>query len=262
MWASWNMKQVSVLGEFMDACTVPHFDSWELNYCFNKLSNNAGADYMMYQLINPQKSEIRGNSLPVKTKSSSGGEWKGVINGKGEYINTITLAMQPSGSGYWGYEMVDYRMGITFSCGRGSGVGCKDYWTEYCAKFCSVGNPLVKGGLVPAVPIFCETGKNCEPGSNSPEDWIVLRLEESGAPKPGPGPSANCPKPNKSPGNVCTPTGRWCHTCDVSEATITNDGNLCKLTATCKGANTAPSSVSFNPSSLYNIENKNGFLSL
>jgi hypothetical protein len=159
-WSNWSFNDVNILGKFMDAITVPYFSDWKLNFCFNRIADSEQADAIFYQLINPIKSEIKGNALTVDPLDINGNSWNGIINLDNKFINTICFCIQPNSSGLWAYEMTDFRINIKsancLSNNESDPNTCQEqYWNQYTNLFMHTGNPLTKI-FNTCIPHYCE----------------------------------------------------------------------------------------------------------
>lgn len=212
-WSNWDKKAVNTLGMFFDAVSVPEFDSWELNYMMNRMSNSSAYDIIIYALIGAKNVEITGtgDSETPGPKDNKGKPFLGVTNSKGKYIETFGCSIQPGGAAGWAYEMIDYRLNLS------NAKGSAAIWTKYANKFIKVGNPLTTDSLKSCTPRFCTSTDQaaCEPGDASPEqaDWLVLTCQ---------GPLAPAQRKYKCANGTCSldPTGTY------------TDQNKCKSSCT------------------------------
>ena len=177
-WNKWKYSDAVILGKFMDAVTVPYFDSWELNFCFNRLADSAQPDAMVYQFLNPAKSEIRKNSFTVNPLDTTGNAWGGITNSNGKYIETISYSIQPNSSGVWAFEMLDFRIDVLASTTTTTSPIAdyeKGYWNEYANKFIKIGDPLSKN-FKACKPNYCENNEFClaSPDNTLPLEWKVF----------------------------------------------------------------------------------------
>ena len=175
-WSNWSSSDAIILGKFMDAITVPYFDSWELNFCFNRLADSSQPDVMVYQFLNPAKSEIKNNAFTVDPLDNTRNPWGGITNIDGKYIETICYSIQPNSSGVWAFEMLDFRINILSSTCSPPDPDCeKAYWNEYANKFIKAGDPL-SNNLHPCKPNYCENNEYClaAPDNTQPLEWKVF----------------------------------------------------------------------------------------
>lgn len=174
-WINWSKSDVDILGKFMDAITVPYFDSWELNFCFGRLADSAQPDSMIYQFVNPQASEIHNNGFTVNPLDVNDNPWSGLVNSDKKIIETITYSIQPNSSGQWGYEMADFRISPKSTKTCKTLPKCQtDYWTDYTTKFLKTGDPFASK-YTSCVPYFCDDDNQwCMPGGTAPASWKIL----------------------------------------------------------------------------------------
>uniref|UniRef100_A0A6C0LD46 Uncharacterized protein n=1 Tax=viral metagenome TaxID=1070528 RepID=A0A6C0LD46_9ZZZZ len=242
-WSNWSSNQVKILGDFYNSITEPQFDSWKINYSFNRISNSAHPDVIIYQLINPAKVEITGYSLDVNPLDKYGKPFNGITNYSGKYLDTISFSIQPNGGGAWAYELIDYRLSIKAAGGN------SDYWTKYTNKFIKVGNILNSNGMEECTPYFCKksTDPYCEilnpQYGREDTDWKAIICSNPLNPSP-PTPPPTPPSPsvpqckNISDGAEHNYCSGWCNTpgawdCGKNQM---NNGEYCSC-LNCNGCN-------------------------
>lgn len=169
-WKNWSYVQVIILGKFLDGVTVPYFKNWELNYCLNKIANSDATDACIFELCNQEKSEITGKTGGHMLKDVNGNKWDGV-SFNGNFINTVSFCIQPSGSGNWAFELSDYRVSYTVANSLSDPT---NYMLTYTEQFLKVGNPL-NDEYKPCDPYFCQPdGTYCADGQKQVLKWKLF----------------------------------------------------------------------------------------
>lgn len=106
----WSDEQAICLRNFFLNITDPTITlepllevnfSWEARYVLNRVANSDIYDFLMFSLV------IQNHKFSAPAMSITGNRWGGLD------IDTIQFTTEPSGSGNWDYELVDYRFDMS-----------------------------------------------------------------------------------------------------------------------------------------------------